>query len=137
MQESLATGAHLDLVTSGLPRPVPSGLLTEIILTESLERVRNETQHPDDREHVTSRFYAHPNAFAIHQLSTPLQALANVHMSVDTELDRMLLGRVIDACPDVAISEVRAADHLQITRARLDSEHRRHGRDDKTSARTP
>jgi spore coat polysaccharide biosynthesis protein SpsF len=136
MQDSLTTGSLLDLVTSGLPQPVPAGLLTEIIRTESLERVRNETHHPDDREHVTSRFYAHQNSFAIHHLRTPLQAVADVHMSVDTELDRMLLGRVIDAYPDVAISEARAVDLLRITRARLGAKQGRQDRDDKTLART-
>jgi len=122
MSDHLSAGRPLDLVTSGYPRPVPPGLLTEVINSSSLERIREESRNPHEREHVTPAFHARPQSYVVHELFSPLQDLVDVHLSVDTETDRILLGKVIDACPDITVSEVRAAEIFRAVRMQWNEE---------------
>jgi len=108
MEQSYALGKPLDLVTTGYPRSVPTGLLTEVIRTKSLERLCMETGDPQDREHVTSWFYFKAAEYSIYSLQSRLHDVTGVHLAVDTERDRRLLAQVIDVCPDPAISELLA-----------------------------
>jgi len=112
MRDSLRGGRGLDLVTTALPRPVPPGLLTEIVRTDALELVRARATSPPDREHVTRGFYEDPGGYAIRALPSPLQDLTGVHLSVDTESDRARLGALIDMHPDVGYPEELAARAL-------------------------
>jgi spore coat polysaccharide biosynthesis protein SpsF len=109
MRESLRHGPALDLVTTALPRPVPSGLLTEVIRTEALERVRAGAASPLEREHLTQGFYLDRAAYAIHELASPLQGLVGANLSVDTEADLRRLDALIGRHADVACSELVAA----------------------------
>lgn len=118
MTQSYTLGTPLDLVTTGYPRSVPPGLLTEVIRTESLERLCMETADPEDREHVTTWFYSRAEYFSIHSLQSPLHDVTGVHLAVDTEKDRRLLAQVIEACPDPAISELYAIKALRSLSAR-------------------
>ena len=109
MEESLREGVPCDLVTTRLPRPVPPGLLTEVVRTAALEEAHASATSPDEFEHVTTRFYARPGDYRIHALPTPLQDLVGVSLTVDTESDRVRIGALIDACPDIAESAWSAA----------------------------
>ena len=113
MLQSLKWGKPLDLVTTHLPAPVPAGLLTEVIRTDSLARIHESATTEEQREHVTTAFYEKPDQFRIHELQTDLRELGTVHLSVDTERDRQLIGEVIHRNPALDFSEREAATSLQ------------------------
>lgn len=125
MAQSYAMGTPVDLVTTGYPRSVPPGLLTEVIRTEGLERLCMEAKEPKDREHVTSWFYLKAAEYRIYSLQSWLHDISGVRLAVDTERDRRLLSQVIETCPNPAISE-----HLAIRILRTLSPSQRASADD-------
>ena len=109
LRQSFTNGNPLDLVTTHLPSPVPAGLLTEVIRTDTLAGIHESTTTEEQCEHVTTVFYEHPEKFQIHRLETSLRALGTVHLSVDTERDQQLIGRIIKENPALDFSERGAA----------------------------
>ena len=109
MRRSLIQGTPLDLVTTHLPTPVPPGLATEIIRTDVLAEIHNNGPRENELEHVTTAFYEYPDAFQIHPMATDLRKIGIVHLSVDTEHDLQLIGKIIEQNPDVEVSEKDAA----------------------------
>jgi len=74
-----------DIVTNVWPRTFPKGQSVEVIDTASLqEAAANATA--EEREHVTTHFYANPKRFRICNFTLP-RPTANVQLSVDTEAD--------------------------------------------------
>jgi len=67
--------------------------------TRSLRRVSERSTHPDDREHVGSRYFAeHPEEFRIIGLSLPLRLQDNRwRPTVDEERDYRLMARIYQA----------------------------------------
>lgn len=113
MRQSFVRGTPLDLVTSELPRRVPPGMLTEIVRTQALAALNAGDCSAYEREHVTVGFHARAQAHRILALQTPLQELAGVHLSVDTDRDRQLLGDVIRAWPALDLPAAAAADGVR------------------------
>jgi spore coat polysaccharide biosynthesis protein SpsF len=109
MQTLLERGQACDLVTTRLPRPVPPGLLTEIVRTAAVEHIRDHGADETECEHVTTRLYSDGDTYTVYPLTTPLQDLTGVSLAVDREEDRLRIGRVIEAHPDIGFSELRAA----------------------------
>ncbi len=112
MRQSFKQGKPLDLVTTHLPEPVPKGLLTEIIRTETLTGVGKGATTNEQQEHVTTAFYERPSRFRIHELETDLRQLGDVHLSVDTEHDQQAISRVIEQHPALNLPEWKAAEAL-------------------------
>lgn len=113
MRKSFVQSNPLDLVTSHKPSPVPAGLLTEIVRTAALARVHGGDTTDEQREHVTTAFYDKPYEFRIHELKTGLRALGDVHLSVDSERDQMLIGSIIERNPAPDYPERDAARSLR------------------------
>lgn len=109
MEQSFHEGRPWDLVTTHLPSPVPAGLLTEVIHTETLARLHKKASKPEQREHVTTIFYEDPERFRIYELETDLRQLGSVHLSVDTDRDRELIAQIIQMNPKLDWSEHEAA----------------------------
>lgn len=97
-----------DLITSMLPAPVPSGMMTEVIRTGALVSVLDRVSTDAEREHVTTHFYQHPDQYHVISLHSPLQQLPPAHCSVDTEADWRLLAEVIQRHPSLDFPEQAA-----------------------------
>lgn len=109
MRQSFTNGDPLDLVTTHLPSPVPAGLLTEVIRTQTLAGIHESTTTAEQREHVSTAFYENPEEYRIHRLETRLRDLGSAHLSVDTERDQRLIARIIEENPAPNFSEREAA----------------------------
>lgn len=110
MEAGLQSGQPPDLITSRLPSPVPPGMMTEVIRTESLVSLLDRATRPDDREHVTTHFYRAADDYRLIPLVSPLQNLPPAHCSVDTDVDLRLLGEAIRLHPSLDFCE-QAAVH--------------------------
>jgi spore coat polysaccharide biosynthesis protein SpsF len=75
-----------DLVTNVWPRSYPKGQSVEVIACAALTRVVADMTTAHEREHVTPRFYAHPEQYTIRSFATP-RPRPDVQLSVDNEAD--------------------------------------------------
>lgn len=100
----------MDLVSNNVSMSPPPGLTTEIVNTEALRRADVLATQPDEREHVTSFFYAHPGAFSINALPSRHHDLRGQNFAVDHPDDlRRFQFLVGDAEPDqLTAAEVAA-----------------------------
>lgn len=105
MYERLRRAEPCDLVTNARTRPVPPGLTTEVIRTGALERVHAEARSPEEREHLTLGLLKPGSGYAVEELPSGLQDLPRVPLAVDTETDRVRLGRLIEENPAVDLCE--------------------------------
>lgn len=77
-----------DLATTMSPRTLPPGLTVEVVSTEAMEQLVQQTTRPDDREHVTAYFYRHPEEFRICNLDPPdAKSLDGLNLVVDDQHD--------------------------------------------------
>lgn len=109
MRLRLEQSDPLDLVTTHLPSPVPAGLTTEVIRTDALCRAWEMAETTEQLEHVTTLFYQKPDSFRIHALPTDLRELGSVHLAVDSEQDRQLIGSILVQHPELDLAEHEAA----------------------------
>ena len=89
----------LDLATNTLTKTYPSGLTTEVVSTEALQRVITQSQDPLDREHVTRYFYRHPEEFRIRNVEWRFPEDAAIHLALDNEHDLNFICRIMKALP--------------------------------------
>ena len=75
-----------DVATNVLVRTYPKGQSVEVIARAALARAYESMQVPGDREHVTTYFYTHPEAFEIRDFRHPRDC-GSVRMAVDTPAD--------------------------------------------------
>lgn len=106
-----ARDTDADLVTThDEPPAVPPGLTTEVIRTEALRVLLERGLDAHDREHVTSAFYRHPDAFRIERIR-PHREVGTLPLVVDDahglELAREVLRR-IGRAPETAPTPVVA-----------------------------
>lgn len=83
--ESDSTNA--EIVTNVFPRTYPYGVSVEVLLLKTLRRIRELTDEPEDREHVTRYVYENPAAFRIHNLTNPDTRQTGLRLVVDTPED--------------------------------------------------
>ncbi len=76
-----------DLTTNLSPRTFPAGMSLEVIDAGALERVEALTGEKDDREHVTTYFYRHPDDFSIRNIDTEDGGYEEFPLTVDTAED--------------------------------------------------
>ena len=76
-----------DLTTNVFPRSFPPGASVEVINTDALKRAANLTTDPQDREHVTRYFYAHPADFTIRNEPAPADAPAGLYEGISLTVD--------------------------------------------------
>lgn len=78
----------VDIVTNIFPRSFPKGQSVEVIARSAIERAAHDATS-DEKEHVTSHFYASPERFRILNFASP-RSYSAIQMAVDTEADFML-----------------------------------------------
>jgi len=100
-------GSPPDLITTYVPDVTPRGLTTELIRTSTLRTILERKPTADDQEHVTPRFYDHPEGFRIVRLSATTIGYACPGFAVDTEADLHRLESIfaVSAALDLSPSE--------------------------------
>lgn len=112
-----------DLVTNTFPRSYPIGQSAEIVSTAALRRLIAETDHPEDREHVTRYFYGRPERFSIINCGRPEGTEAGIRLVVDDGRDAAraewiasrLTGPMETATTDVLIRLAREFESVPVT----------------------
>ncbi len=85
MLDTPAEGA--DIVTNVHPRTFPKGWSVEVVKAEAFELIDMAGLSEHDREHVTTCFYAHPDRFAIRNVSAGDARYADMSLAVDSPED--------------------------------------------------
>lgn len=90
-------GQRLDLVTGKRAYTgLPAGVGPEVVTWELLQRLHVTAEAPEDREHVTSYVFAHPDAFRWAGVEVPSTwRQPDLAMTVDDEGDQQYMDRVI------------------------------------------
>ena len=89
-------GDGVDLASNVVERSFPKGQSVEAIAATALRRAASHARQPEEREHVTPYFYAHPAEFRIRGFSAALPA-PMLRLCVDTEEDFAAIERVARA----------------------------------------
>ena len=78
--------AQPDVVTNVQPRSFPKGQSVEVMSCAALSRAVAGMVTPDEHEHVTTHFYAHPDRFTIRSFVAP-RPRPDLQLSVDEAAD--------------------------------------------------
>jgi spore coat polysaccharide biosynthesis protein SpsF (cytidylyltransferase family) len=98
----------IDLVSNWIPGRTAPGLTTEVISASALARADRLASRPDEREHVTSWFYAAGRELRIEPIESPANELSG-RFAVDTAEDLEALLPRRGWSPDVPLPAVSAA----------------------------
>lgn len=99
-----ARGDGADLVTNVFPRSFPAGASVEVIAVDALRRAYGRMS-AEQREHLTTLFYAEPDDWHIVNFAAPTPGFADIRLTVDTAAElavaRALTAQLMPA-PEVA-----------------------------------
>jgi spore coat polysaccharide biosynthesis protein SpsF (cytidylyltransferase family) len=84
----------LDIVTNVCPRSFPRGQSVEIVRCATFDSVVAEMVQKEEREHVTTPFYARPDRFRLKNFAAD-QDWSEISMAVDTEEDLEVFTAVV------------------------------------------
>ncbi len=89
----------------------PLGTNLEILSRSALERTFSNASRPEDREHVTTYIYAHPDLFRLTVLEAePLDRYPEIRLTLDTREDYTLLCTIFDflseSCAPFGLREI-------------------------------
>jgi spore coat polysaccharide biosynthesis protein SpsF len=88
--------SSIDYAANTLERTFPRGMDVEVFTAKSLESAFREATRPDEREHVTSFIYSHPERFRL--ANTAYKKDESRHRwTVDTTEDFELIRRILEA----------------------------------------
>jgi spore coat polysaccharide biosynthesis protein SpsF len=85
----------VDYASNTLERTYPDGLDTEVISPHALIRAHLEAGLPDEREHVTSYIYRHPELFSLCSVTNNVD-LSNYRFTVDEAADLAMVQHVYE-----------------------------------------
>jgi spore coat polysaccharide biosynthesis protein SpsF len=100
-----------DLVTTFGDGRCPRGLLTEIVLTDTLRTILNHGVSAEHQEHLTLYFYEHQEGFRIEKLPTPSTSFVCPGFAVDSQSDLVTLDRICTKNPALDLTPAEA-DHI-------------------------
>jgi len=84
----------VDIVTNVQKRTFPPGQSVEVFSYTALNRAVDEMRDQEDREHVTSYFYKHPEDFEIYNVES-IQDFSSTRMVVDSPDDMVSFEKVV------------------------------------------
>jgi len=79
--------AKPDITTNLFPRTFPSGVSIEVINTSTLKNIAGSQCSDDDKEHVTTHIYKHPEQYQIINYSSGLEIQEETPLTVDNPND--------------------------------------------------
>ena len=84
----LSNSSNFEIITTTYPRTYPPGLTCEILNTKTLMSSIDLIKNTDDKEHLTSYFYKHPDRYSIKNFY-PNEDLKfdEINLCVDTQKD--------------------------------------------------
>lgn len=84
-----------DMVSNVVQRTYPRGMDVEVFSFQSLESTAREACYPEDREHVTSFVYKHPERFRLGSVTYPTNESV-YRWTVDTDEDFALISLILE-----------------------------------------
>lgn len=93
-----------DLATNTQVRTYPPGMSVEVVRTVAMRRLLAETDHADDREHVTRYFYRCPQGFRIVNCRAADSRYEGLRLVVDTPEDYARANWIADHLGDDLVS---------------------------------
>jgi spore coat polysaccharide biosynthesis protein SpsF len=97
-----------DLITN-YEASLPKGLTTELIATQSIERICQQIDLTDShKEHLSSYFYDNSPIFSIVRYASPHRESGNMCLAVDTLKDYHVLSAICRKHPDPLLSTTAA-----------------------------
>ena len=86
-----------DVITNVFPRTFPKGQSVELLSKFAIESISRLSLSTENKEHLTSYFYANPSKFKIKNLENE-QDISSINLCVDTPVDLLRLQEIVDVC---------------------------------------
>jgi spore coat polysaccharide biosynthesis protein SpsF (cytidylyltransferase family) len=86
-----------DVITNVFPRTFPKGQSVEWLSKVAIESISGLSLSTENKEHLTSYFYANPSKFKIKNLENE-QDISSINLCVDSPLDLLRLQELVDIC---------------------------------------
>ena len=86
-----------DVITNVFPRTFPKGQSVELLSKVAIESISGLSLSTENKEHLTSYFYANPSKFKIRNLENE-RDISSINLCVDTRLDLLRLQEIVDTC---------------------------------------
>ena len=86
-----------DVITNVFPRTFPKGQSVELLSKFAIESISRFSLSTENKEHLTSYFYANPSKFKIKNLENE-QDISSINLCVDTPVDLLRLQEIVDMC---------------------------------------
>ena len=90
-----------DITTNLFPRTFPSGVSIEVINTSTLKRIASSQCSDDDKEHVTTHVYKHPEQYKIINYSSGLEFPKETPLTVDDSNDLVQANWIVKRLVDL------------------------------------
>jgi spore coat polysaccharide biosynthesis protein SpsF (cytidylyltransferase family) len=84
-----------DVITNVFPRTFPKGQSVELLSKFAIESISRLSLSKENKEHLTSYFYANPSKFKIKNLENE-QDISSINLCVDTPVDLLRLQEIVD-----------------------------------------
>ena len=94
---SAKTSPEYDVITNVFPRTFPKGQSVELLSKFAIESISRLSLSTENKEHLTSYFYANPSKFKIKNLENE-QDISSINLCVDTPVDLLRLQEIVDMC---------------------------------------
>ncbi len=92
-------GGTYDLVTNVMKRSFPKGQSFEVVRSATFLKFVEDDLKAEEMEHVTRRFYNHPDQYQIFNVLSPWPSAEAIQLSVDTAEDFEVFSRMMQVDP--------------------------------------
>lgn len=86
-----------DVITNVFPRTYPKGQSVELLSKFAIESISRLSLSKENKEHISSYFYANPNEFKIKNIENQ-QDISNINLCVDIPEDLARVQEIVDLC---------------------------------------
>jgi spore coat polysaccharide biosynthesis protein SpsF len=86
-----------DVITNVFPRTFPKGQSVELLSKFAIESISGLSLSTENKEHVSSYFYANPSEFKIKNIENH-KDISSINLCVDTPEDLIRIQEIVDLC---------------------------------------
>lgn len=86
-----------DVITNVFPRTFPKGQSIELLSKFAIESISELSLSTENKEHVSSYFYANPSEFKIKNIENH-KDISSINLCVDTPEDLIRIQEIVDLC---------------------------------------